>query len=475
MTQTARLGGVKLAAFSITALAIGGASMPLAVYLPPFYAQTMGIDLGLVGAIFMIARLWNALTDPMIGTLSDRTASRFGRRKPWIGAGGVLFVLSAVAVFMPGERVTAPVLLLSLLGLYLGWSMISTPLYAWSGELSGEYHQRTRVQTYLQTTTALGLALVLLIPTALDWLGHPSPADKIAPMGWFVVLAAAAGVPTVLLFFREQPRRSAPRNTPGVGPVWSALTDPLVLRVMGSDFFVALGQGFRSGLFVFFVSAYMGLPQWAGLLYLIQFVFGVFAAPIWLRIGYRLGKHRTVVLGELTQILVNLALLPLAPGDLGPVIGLTVIQGLSQGSGNLMLRAIVADLADAHRLRTGEERSGLLFSIFNVTTNAGMGIAVGVAFPILAGLGFSAGGHNSPAALHSLHLLFALGPAFGHAVSALLIRRFPLDAARHAEIARALSLDDLKEARLGPGSWTGRSTSLPYPRSRRELLTETVK
>jgi Na+/melibiose symporter-like transporter len=472
---TSRLGSLKLAAFSITALAIGGASMPLAVYLPPFYAQTTGIDLGLVGTIFMIARLWNALTDPVIGTLSDRTVGRFGRRKPWIAAGGVLFVLSAVAVFMPAQQVTAPRLLLSLLGLYLGWSMISTPLYAWSGELAAEYHQRTRVQTYLQTTTAMGLALVLLIPTALDWLGHPSPADKIAPMGWFVILAAGAGVPTVLFFFREQAHRHSNRGPTGPGAIWQALSDPLVLRIMGSDFFVALGQGFRSGLFVFFVSAYMGLPQWAGLLYLIQFIFGVFAAPIWLRIGYRLGKHRTVVLGELTQILVNLALLPLAPGNLGPVIVLTVIQGLSQGSGNLMLRAIIADVADAHRLKTGVERSGLLFSIFNVTTNAGMGIAVGVAFPILSHLGFSAGGHNGPAALHSLHLLFALGPAFGHAVSALLIRRFPLDEARHAEISRALSLKDLTEAHLAPGSWTGRSTSLSYPRSRRELLTETVK
>jgi len=467
----ARLGGLRLAAFSISALAIGGASMPLAVYLPPFYAQTMGIDLALVGTIFMIARLWNAVSDPVIGALSDRTESRFGRRKPWIAVGGVLFVLSAAAVFMPGGRVTASQLLPSLFGLYLGWSMVSTPLYAWSGELSGEYHQRTRVQTYLQTTAALGLALVLLIPTALDWLGHPSPADKIAPMGWFVILAAAAGVPTVLLFFREQPRQRSTRSRAGLGPIWPMLSDPLVLRVMGSDFFVALGQGFRSGLFVFFVSAYMGLPQWAGLLYLIQFVFGVFAGPIWLRIGYRLGKHRTVVLGEVTQILVNLALLPLAPGDLGPVIALTVIQGLAQGSGNLMLRAIVADVADAHRLTTGEERSGLLFSIFNVTTNAGLGVAVGIAFPILSWLGFSPGGHNGPAALRSLHVLFALGPAFGHAVSALLIRRFPLDEARQAEISRTLHLKEQMEVRLGPG----RTPGLAHPRSRRELLTETVK
>jgi GPH family glycoside/pentoside/hexuronide:cation symporter len=474
---SARPGGLRLVAFSITGLAIGGAGVPLAIYLPAFYAQNMGLNLGLVGTIFMVSRLWNALSDPVVGALSDRTQSRFGRRRPWIGIGGVLFILSALFVFMPGPHVSPWQLMLSLFGLYLGWSMVSTPLYAWSGDLSGEYHQRTRVQTYVQTMAALGLALVLLIPTILDWLGDPAPARKIALMGWFVILALGIGIPTLILFFRENSPGVRGRPSRSVAALWPVIANPLVLRVMGSDFFVALGQGFRSGLFVFFVSAYMGLPQWAGLLYLIQFIFGIFAAPIWMRIGYRLGKHRTVALGEITQIAVNLALLALSPGQLAPLIALTVIQGLSQGSGNLMLRAIVADVADAHRLETGEERSGFLFSIFNVTTNAAMALALGISFPILSWLGFVPGAHNSPAALTSLHLFFAIGPALGHSLSALLIWRFPLDATRHAEIADALRRKKLAEARHGPltGSWTGRSTAIPFPRSPSELLPETVK
>jgi Na+/melibiose symporter-like transporter len=172
----------------------------------------------------------------------------------------------------------------------------------------------------------------------------------------------------------------------------------------------------------------------------------------------------------------------LSPGQVWPLVALTVIQGLSQGSGNLMLRAIVADVADLHRLETGEERSGFLFSIFNVTTNAAMAIALGVAFPVLAWLGFSPTGHNSPAALGSLHIFFAIGPALGHSLSALLIWRFPLDEARHAGVVRALHagqppraahlLPQLTLPKTGP--WTGRST-LVFPRSRQELLPEIVK
>ena len=122
------------------------------------------------------------------------------------------------------------------------------------------------------------------------------------------------------------------------------------MRVLASDFAVTLAQTIRGTLFVFFVAYYMGLPKWASGLFLFQFVFGVFAAPIWLRIGYRFGKHRTAVLGEIVQAAINLGLLWITPRALPLLLALTLAQGLAQGSGNLMLRSIVADVADKHRL-----------------------------------------------------------------------------------------------------------------------------
>ena len=158
-----------------------------------------------------------------------------------------------------------------------------------------------------------------------------------------------------------------------------------------------------------------------------------------------LGQHRlpscatnAVVLAEIVQVAINLGLLFIGRGAFWPLIALTVAQGLAQGSGNLMLRAIVCDIADERRLKTGREHSGLLFSIFNVTSNAAAAAAVGVAYPLLAWLGFHPGQPSSPAALAGLGLLFALGPALGHTLSALLIWRFPLDEAAHAKVRREL-------------------------------------
>ena len=104
-----------------------------------------------------------------------------------------------------------------------------------------------------------------------------------------------------------------------------------------------------------------------------------------------------------------------------------------------MLRAIVSDVADQERLKTGKDHSGLLFSIFNVTINAAMALSIGIALPLVGLFGFVPGGASTPGALSSLQWIIAVGPAIGHGLSALLMLSFPLTESRHAEIVRALA------------------------------------
>lgn len=438
----------RLAAFASLGTPMAAAGLPLAVYLPPFYAQEMGLGLGLVGAIFMLSRVWDAASDPLVGVLSDRTRSRFGRRKPWIAAGAPVFALAIAAIFIPGLFGVRPgALWLAgwLAVLYLGWTAVQIPMLAWAGELAGHYHGRSRVQTFIQVSHAVGLLLVLVLPAGLDALAARSGttadgAAKLATMGGFVLVLLVPTLLAALLTNREPAAKAPPVQAAVARQLRSALRDPLILRVLGSDFAVTLGQLIRSSLFVFFVSAYMGRPDLAAGLFLLQFVFGVFAGPIWLKLGYRLGKHRTAVAGELVQVAINLLLVLVTPQALPLLLALTVAQGLAQGSGNLMLRAIVSDVADKQKLETGEDRAGLLFSAFSLASKSATAVAVGVALPLVAALGFRPGAENTADALLGLKLVFALGPALAHAASAALIARFPLDENRHREIREALAV-----------------------------------
>ncbi len=423
----ARLPAWRLAAFASLALPLAGAGLPLAVYLPAFYAQSLGLTV--VGGVFLLTRLWDTVSDPLIGVLSDRTRTRFGRRKPWIAAGAVVFATSTLALFMPAGPPTALYLGGWLFAFYLGWTMMQIPFLAWSGALSAQYHGRSRVQAFVQTGSAVGYVAVLILPALLDQGVHASARADVHAMGLFTLITLAPALVLVLMTPEEPvvPAMVAlPR--PNLSRAIAALArDRWLRRVLASDFAVTLAQTIRTSLFVFFVVAYLGQPKWGAALFLLQFVFGMFAAPIWLRIGYRIGKSRAAVVGELTQVAINLGLLLAAPGALAWVLAMTVAQGLAQGSGNLMLRAIVADLADKQALESGRERSGLLFSMFSMSAKLAAAVGVGVALPLVAVLGFRPGGHNSPEALLGLKLVFALGPAAAHALSAALMHGFTFD------------------------------------------------
>jgi GPH family glycoside/pentoside/hexuronide:cation symporter len=441
----AKLNGLRLVRFSTLAVPVFAMQVPLSAYLPAILTRSYGLSLATVGLVFLLAKSWGVLTDPLIGTLSDQTHSSFGRRRSWILGGGIAFGLAILALFFPPSNIAPLYLGLALFVLYLAWSMIQIPYFAWSGEIAADYQERTRVVTYQAVSGAVGLLLVLTAPTVTDRLYPGNGALELHAMGGILLVTLLLGLILTLRAFPESPA-SGSKVSSTTSPSLALrliLTNPLLMRVLAADFSMTLGQMTRGALFVFFVTSYMRLPAWSSGLFLLQFIFGITAGPIWMLISRRLGKHRTVITAEITQMLINLGLLFVVPGGLPLLLGLTIAQGLSQGSGNLMLQAMVADVADEHRLRTHEDRKALFFSVFSISSKASMAAAVGIALPFVAWLGFDPHANsNSPQALHGLQLTFALAPATLHAIAALLIRGFPLDAEAHAAVRRKLAERD---------------------------------
>jgi Na+/melibiose symporter-like transporter len=433
----------RLAAFSMLAVPFTAAQVPILNFLPAIYAQQFGISLGALGTIFLLERLWGVFADPLVGSLSDRTRSRFGRRRPWIAAGVVTFGLAAAALFFPPQGVSPFYLGLALFTFYLGCAMIQIPYLAWSGEITSKYRERTRVATFATVAQSAALLLVMLLPALIDLLHLGGNTLKLGAMGGFVLLALLPAAWLTLRAFPEPPATTAPRPKPlgTIATIKVIAQEKLLLRIILSDLAVTFGQGVRNTLLLFVVSTYMGLPEWGATLMLSQYIFGIAAGPIWMQVASRIGKHRAAITGELVQVAINLGLLALSPGNLTLLVALTAAQGLAQGSGNLMLRAMVSDIADQHRLKTGHDRNALFFSAFSISSKAGMALAVGIALPLVGAAGFDpALADNSPMALKALLVTFAVGPALAHLCSAALLRGFTLDEAAHAKIRRELDL-----------------------------------
>src|ERR1700758_2103732 len=106
-----RPDGFRLIAFAAMAVPIAGAGLPLALFVPQLYATHFGMSLATIGFIFLLGRIWDVASDPIVGVLSDRTRTRFGRRKPWIAAGGLLFGLGSALLFFPPPALVGPLYL----------------------------------------------------------------------------------------------------------------------------------------------------------------------------------------------------------------------------------------------------------------------------------------------------------------------------------------------------------------------------
>lgn len=434
-----RLPTGRLAAFSALAVPLTAAQIPLVLFLPALLPQISGIALSTLGLIFLIEKIWGIFADPLIGALSDWTTSRFWRRRGLVASGAMLFAAATLLLFFPRGHITPLYLLFSLSFFYLAWSMAQIPYLAWSAEISEDYNERTRVAAYQAVATSLAVLSMLILPTIIDQLAPKDARLKLASLGGLLFAMLVAALPLTLKAFPDPPARPRKERT-SLGAALSVIwRNPLLLRILASDFAITLAQNIRATLFVFVIAIFMGMPKWSSGLFLAQAIFGLAAAPIWMRIGYRFGKHRTAVAGELAQAGINLSLLLIRPGAFGLLLGLTVMLGLCQGSGNLMLRAMMADVADHERLHNGQDRTALFFSVFSIASKAAMAAAVGIALPLVAWLGFNPhAAVNTPAALHGLLLVFALGPAISHIVAALLVTGFPLDAAAQEEVQRRL-------------------------------------
>jgi Na+/melibiose symporter-like transporter len=234
----------RLAAFSALAVPVTAAQLPILNFLPAIYAQQFGISLGALGTIFLLERLWGVFADPLVGSLSDRTRSRFGRRRPWIAGGSAVFGLAAAALFFPPQGVSPVYLGIGLFTFYLGFSMIQIPYLAWSGEITGDYRERTRVATFTTVATSVALLLVMLLPALIDHLHLGDDKLKLAAMGGVVLLTLAPSAWFTLRSFSEPTFPAAPRpKALGIVATMKVIAqEKLLFPVILSDMAVTFGQ-----------------------------------------------------------------------------------------------------------------------------------------------------------------------------------------------------------------------------------------
>ncbi len=438
-------------AFSSTALPIAAIGLVMAVYLPRFFAGQLGLSLAAVGVAFTVVRLIDLAIDPLLGMAMDRTRTRFGRYRPWLLAGGPIVMLAAYMLFMAPHGITETYLIGWLLTLYLGVSILTLAQAAWGASLATDYHDRSRVYGVIQAVGVIGAVLILLLPLALGKQGEG--AGGVHAMGWFCILLIPV---TLALCTLVTPERVAPetdsKERVTLRDYWDLVRRPEMARLIFADLFMALGPGTTAALYLFFFHDARGYShQQTGLLLVFFIGAGLVGAMFWGWLAQKIGKHRALIVSAVAYAVSQSALMIIPPATMALAIPGMFSVGFVSSAFVLIVRAMVADVADEVRLETGKERVGLLYALVTTTQKVGTAITVGISFTVLDLVGYNAaeGATNTPEAIRGLELCYVFAPIILVFFGGAAFIGWKLDAKRHAEVRRQLDERDALAAEAG--------------------------
>jgi len=363
-------------------------------------------------------------------------------------------MLGVYQLFMAPKGIGVSYLIVWLLVYALGSSIVTLSRNAWSANLVTRYDQRSRFYGYLGLALVIGVLIMLGTPIVSQALGKDRHLpNSVQLMGWAALALTPIGAVLTAILVREPITIDAAAPRFELREYWALATKPEVLRLFFSQFAVTLGPGWMANLYLFFFMAKLDFTEGPAYGLLIAYVLaGVAGAPLIGYLGGRFGKHRTLILATLCYSagLCTIIILPLANWWL--TLPIMIWCGLMGNGFDLMTSAMMADVGDQVRLEQGKERMALLFAVIGLAQKLAAAGAVIISYPLLAAIGYNPTlvGHNTPAALNGLEIVFILGPIFWVVLGGLCFLGWKLDARKHAEIRGELEARDaLIAARSG--------------------------
>ncbi len=406
-----------------------------------FYLITvLQIDPLIAGALITGSKLYDAVTDPLMGTISDRTRSRWGRRRPYLMIGGIACGLSFAAFFSVPQMVDSMALYiavgLALVLLSTAYTIFNVPYLAMPAEMIEGYHERSVMMSYRVFLIIIGTFIgVSVTPAALAWMQEDqgfSAAQAYRYMGMTIGLAMSLAM--AASFFGT-------RNARFTEPVVSRLTlaERARLILENRQFLLFLGIKL-TGLFslaavlatgfffiIYIMERSLSIFFFYGVAQLSAQLIGI---PLWLALSRRIGKTNILIISGICTLLLALSWLLSGPQE--PIWLYTVrgfLLGLASGGTLLGTQSILPDIMELDYRRTGLRREGVFagtISFVEKTAGALSGIVIG---GVLSFMQFDKAlppGEQPESALWGIMICTALVPAGMSALKLIMLRFFTL-------------------------------------------------
>ena len=448
-----------LCSYGISDFPVMLASMPMLLYLNVFYAGEIGLDLIDLGNMLLFARVFDLITDPLVGYLSDRTRTRWGRRKPWMVGSLPFLMVGLYKVLIPDEGADIWYLFGWVMVMWLGWTMLMIPYYAWGAELTADYDDRTRVTGWRAAMGGLGQLTAIGFPViAATWF----ELDGFAGIMRITAYAALVLMPLAVLITVSTVKETESPPEPSMSPF-----DGLVVMVKNRLFLwlviafmiSSLGLSVLMPLNAFYATAVLAAAQNdVPLLMLFGSVAGLLGIPFWVYVSGRFGKHRAWIGGFVWVTAFSPMYLFLGPGDFWFMVPFAAISAFGTGSFIALPNSMKADVIDVDTSRTGENRAAVYFSAWSLATKLASSLGGSLGLWALAWVGFDAslGVDNTADAIAGVKYVYALLPASIFILATAVIWNYPLDRAAQQRVRAAI---EGRDVHAGITQSVGRSTN----------------
>ncbi|MCX7364412.1 MAG: MFS transporter [Alphaproteobacteria bacterium] len=372
------------------------AALPVVLNVSHFYGEVLKLSLSVMGTLFIIARVVDAIQDPVIGLISDRF-TRYGRRgrlafvglmTPFL-AGGFYMLFDPPDAWFGNQTLMAAWLMAALLLVHLGYSGVSISYHAHGAELTDDYNERTRVTVGREVFGLLGMTIAVVLPTVLT--------AKLGESVGYMTLGLIF-LPIIIVFSTPTMLWAGPSVHPPVihterNPFITFFA-PLKNRLFRRLLLVFVVNGAALGVAVTVMLFYVehvlkGGKLQAGIILLTYFIAGAASVPLWLLLSKRLGKAGAWFIGMvLTSVAMSLALF-IGPGDFAWFVAISIVTGMGIGADYGLPPSILADIINAPEGGDTQGKTGTYFGLWALSTKLATALGAAGSLPVAAILGFN--------------------------------------------------------------------------------------
>lgn len=444
-----RLKWSVITAYGAPGVGAGYMYLLLGLYVMKFSTDVLLIAPAIMGTIFGISRVWDAVTDPLVGYLSDRTRNRLGRRRLWLLISILPISITFIMVFSPLPSLSGTWLIawmaVAIIGFYSAATIFIVPHMSLGAELTPNYHERSRLYGLRHAAFTIGSILALVSMQLLinaEQTSETAVRSTAFYLSGLAALITAGLIAYAVIKLRERPDFQGRVTDSPFGAfkdVWQNVHARLVLVV---SFVEHIGSAVI-GLLTLYIAQYVvGQPSLAPVIILSYMIPSSFSVPMWIPLSRRFGKIR---MWMFSMILTGFSFgcmfaLPWLAPDVKVylIFVLAVLAGLAAGCGGTIAPSVQSDIIDYDEYMTGERKEGSYFAAFNFVHKSATGVMIFITGYVLQFSGFVPNEEQTMTVQIAMVFLYGLFPLICYMIGAYMFSKFTLDEAEHDSIRSVL-------------------------------------